>query len=53
MQASTVEQVNEQARALLPLDRYVLVVVGKAEEILDQLKPYGEWTVKSITEAGF
>lgn len=53
VQASTVEQVNEQARALLPLDRYVLVVVGKAEEILDQLKPYGEWTVKSITEAGF
>jgi zinc protease len=53
VQESTVEQVNGQARALLPLDRYVLVVIGKADEILDQLKPYGEWTVKSVTEAGF
>jgi zinc protease len=53
VQASTVEQVHNQARALLPMDRYVLVVIGKADEILEQLKPYGEWTVKSVTEAGF
>ncbi len=51
--ASATASVNRQAGRLMPRDRYVLVVVGKADEIRKQLEPYGTWQIRSITESGF
>jgi zinc protease len=45
--------INQQAAKLMSRDRYVLVVVGKADEIRAQLEPFGAWQVRSITEVGF
>jgi predicted Zn-dependent peptidase len=41
------------AAALLPQDDFVLVVVGKAEEIRPLLAKYGPWQEKKITDPGF
>ena len=41
------------AAALLPQDDFVLVVVGKAEEIRPLLTKYGAWQEKKITDPGF
>ena len=41
------------AAALLPQNDYVLVVVGRAADVLPQLKKYGTWQEKKITDAGF
>lgn len=47
------EGLNKLANRILSPDDYVLVVVGKASEISEQLKPFGEFTVKSISLPGF
>ena len=41
------------AAQLLPEKDYVLVVVGKATEIKDQLAKFGTWTEKKISDPGF
>jgi zinc protease len=41
------------AAALLPQEDFVLVVVGKAEEIRPLLKKFGDWQEKRITDPGF
>jgi predicted Zn-dependent peptidase len=53
IQATTQASAKEAAIKLIPLENYVLVVVGKADEIRDQLKKYGTWTEKKITDPGF
>jgi len=53
IQATTQASVNEAAVKLIPDGNYVLVVVGKAAEIRDQLKKYGVWAEKKISDAGF
>ncbi|HPI73569.1 MAG TPA: pitrilysin family protein [bacterium] len=47
------EAVHAQARRLMPQEDYVLVVVGKAEEIREQLAPFADWKFRSITDDGF
>jgi len=46
-------EVKAAAAALLPQNDYVLVVVGRAADVLPQLKKYGTWQEKKITDAGF
>jgi len=41
------------ASRILPKEKYVLVVVGKADEILKRLEPFGIWEVKKISDPGF
>jgi zinc protease len=41
------------AAALLPRDRFVLVVVGKAADIRSQLAKFGTWREKKITDPDF
>ena len=53
VQSSTVESVHQQAQRLMPQDHYVLVVIGKADEIREQLQPFGSWEIRSISESGF
>jgi predicted Zn-dependent peptidase len=45
--------VKAAAVTLLPQDDFVLVVVGKAEEIRPLLKKFGTWQEKKITDPGF
>lgn len=47
------EAIHAQARRLMPQENYVLVVVGKAEEIREQLAPFADWEIRSITDDGF
>jgi len=47
------EAVHAQARRLMPQEDYVLGVVGKAEEIREQLAPFADWKFRSITDDGF
>jgi zinc protease len=44
---------KDAAAKLIPEPDFVLVVVGKAEEIRKQLEKYGTWTEKKITDPGF
>jgi len=53
IQATTQASAKEAAARLIPTDNYVLVVVGKAAEIKDQLKKFGTWTERKITDPGF
>jgi zinc protease len=53
VQATTQATAKEAAARLIPTKNYVLVVVGKAAEIRDQLKKFGTWTEKKITDPGF
>ncbi len=46
-------EVNRLAAALMPADQYVLVVVGKAEEIRGQLARFGEFKEKKISDPDF
>jgi len=45
--------VKAAAAALLPQEDFVLVVVGKAEEIRPLLKKFGTWQEKKITDPDF
>jgi zinc protease len=49
----TPAEVNAAAAGLIPKDRYVLVVVGKAADIGPQLRKYGTWQEKKISAPGF
>jgi len=53
VQTTTQASAKEAAVKLIPTENYVLVVVGKADEIRDQLKKYGTWTEKKISDPGF
>jgi zinc protease len=53
IQAATQASAKEAAVKLIPTENYVLVVVGKADEIREQLKKYGTWTEKKISDPGF
>jgi predicted Zn-dependent peptidase len=46
-------QARQMAERLMPADPLVLVVVGKAAEIREQLEKFGSFTVRSIEEPGF
>lgn len=49
----TVARANEIAKKYFPKDNLQFVIVGKASEIRDIVKKYGEITEKEITEDGF
>jgi predicted Zn-dependent peptidase len=49
----TVGEAKAAAAALLPQSVYVLVVVGKAADIRSQLRKYGTWQEKKITDPDF
>lgn len=49
----TVASANKTATDLLPMDNFVLVVVGKADEIQPQLEKFGHFTVRKISTPGF
>ena len=51
--AKTTVAETKAAAQLLPEKDYVLVVVGKAAEIKDQLAKFGTWTEKKISDPGF
>lgn len=53
VQATTQASAKAAAARLIPTENYVLVVVGKAAEIKDQLKKFGTWTERKITDPGF
>ena len=53
VQAVTPAMAKSAAAQILPDRDYVLVVVGKAAEIKDQLSKFGTWTEKKITDPGF
>jgi predicted Zn-dependent peptidase len=53
VQATTQATAKEAAARFIPTENYVLVVVGKAAEIRDQLKKFGTWTERKITDPGF
>ncbi len=53
VESATDAAVNEAAKKLLPLDEYVLVVIGKADEIRPALKKYGKIIEKKVTDPGF
>ncbi|MHB8054973.1 MAG: M16 family metallopeptidase [Candidatus Aminicenantales bacterium] len=53
IQATTQASAKEAAVKLIPTESYVLVVVGKADEIRDQLKKFGTWTERKISDPGF
>jgi zinc protease len=46
-------EAKDSAVRWIPEDDYVLVVVGKAAEIKNQLQKYGAWTEKKITDPDF
>jgi zinc protease len=46
-------EVKAAAAALLPQDKFVLVVVGKASDVRSQLAKYGTWREKRITDPDF
>ncbi len=47
------DKVDMAAEELMPAKEYVLVVVGKAAEIREQLKKFGTWQEKKITDPDF
>lgn len=47
------DEVKAAAQTYLPQEPFVLVVVGKAEDIREQLTRFGAFVEKSISEAGF
>jgi predicted Zn-dependent peptidase len=49
----TVARANEIAKKYFPNENLQFVIVGKASEIRDIVKKYGEITVKEITADGF
>lgn len=49
----TVARANEIVKKYFPLDNLQFVIIGKASEIKDVVKKYGEVTVKEITANGF
>lgn len=51
--AADVAAVNRAAAKFLPIDDYVLVVVGKAADIKPQLAKFGTWEEKKITDPDF
>ncbi len=51
--AATAAQVNQVAKALLPEKDYILVVVGKADDIRQQLAPFGPFQEKKISPGDF
>jgi predicted Zn-dependent peptidase len=53
IQATTQASANEAAARLIPEGDYVLVGVGKAEDIRGQLTKFGTWTEKKTTDPGF
>jgi len=50
---TSAENAKAAAARLLPQDDFVLVVVGKAEEIKPLLMKYGTWREKKITDPDF
>lgn len=46
-------EINQAARTLLPEQNYVLVVVGKADDIRQQLAPFGPFKEKKIIAGDF
>jgi len=46
-------EINQIARALFPERNYVLVVVGKADDIRKQLEPFGPFQEKKIVAGDF
>ncbi|MDD8015510.1 MAG: pitrilysin family protein [Acidobacteriota bacterium] len=53
IRAVTRESAVRAAVRLIPENDFVLVVVGKAGEIRPQLRKYGEWQEKKITDRDF
>jgi predicted Zn-dependent peptidase len=53
VKAATPADLKAAAAKLLPQGDFVLVVVGKAAEIKDQLAKFGTWTERKITDPGF
>jgi zinc protease len=53
VRTATKESVDAAAARLLPRRDYVLVIVGKADDIRPLLTKYGSWTEKKITDPGF
>jgi len=49
----TVEKANEIIAKYFPKDNLQFVLVGKADEIRDNIKKYGELTERKITDDGF
>ena len=49
----SVAEAKAAAAALLPKDDFVLVVVGKAADIRPQLRKYGTWQEKKISDPDF
>lgn len=47
------DEVNRLTAALMPADAFVLVVVGKADEIRQQLAAFGEFKEKKISDPDF
>ncbi len=50
---AAVPDVNRVAAALLPAEDYVLVVVGRADDIRRQLEPFGPFTERAIRAGEF
>lgn len=50
---TAVPEVNRAAAALLPAEDYVLVVVGRAEDIRRQLEPFGSFRERKIRAGEF
>lgn len=53
VKAATPADLKATAARFLPQGDFVLVVVGKAAEIKDQLAKFGTWTERKITDPGF
>jgi zinc protease len=49
----TLEGVDKAAARLMPEKNFVLVVVGKASDVMPQLKKFGTWKERKITAPGF
>jgi hypothetical protein len=49
----TVEKANEIITKYFPKENLQFVLIGKADEIKDIVKKYGEVTEKKITDDGF
>ena len=50
---ASVAAVNQLAGMVLPQDHYILVVVGKAADIREQLAPFGQFQEKKISSGDF
>lgn len=47
------DTINRIARTLLPGENYILVVIGKADDIRQQLAPFGQFQEKKISARDF